>query len=220
MSAVESAKPRRGIKPPKLPKVLPLAELPGDMPADGETYSNIDYQQLDLAERILSRLHFETVIFSQAIATAARFDHLRLEDVRFVGCNLANAAWQKSACVRAEFTGCRMTGFSTLETLFLDTVFRDCKVDLAQFYEAKMSGVRFEECPLTGTDFRKTDLTGAAFVRCDLSNADFTGATLMGADLRGCQIDGMRAGPAELRGAIVDEVQALALVRAMGITIG
>ena len=53
----------------------------------------------------------------------------------------------------------------------------------------------------------------------DLSACDFTGATLKEADLRGCQIDGMRAGPDELRGAIVDEAQALALVRAMGITV-
>jgi uncharacterized protein YjbI with pentapeptide repeats len=123
------------------------------------------------------------------------------------------------SCVRAEFVTCRMTGFSTQEALFHDTVFRDCKVDLAQFYQAKMLGVRFEECPLTGADFRKADLTGVVFVHCDLSNTDFTGATLTGADLRGCQIDGMRAGPDELRGAIIDEVQALALVRAMGITI-
>jgi uncharacterized protein YjbI with pentapeptide repeats len=112
-----------------------------------------------------------------------------------------------------------MTGFTTLETLFHDTVFRDCKVDLAQFYQAKMRGVRFEECPLAGADFRLADLTGVVFVRCDLTNVDFTGATLAGADLRGCQIEGMRAGPNELRGAAIDEVQALALVRAMGITI-
>ena len=89
-----------------------------------------------------------------------RFDSLRMEDVRLAGCNLANAAWPTMSCVRAEFVTCRMTGFSTQEALFHDTVFRDCKVDLAQFYQAKMLGVRFEECPLTGADFRKADLTG------------------------------------------------------------
>lgn len=214
-----SHKPQSAIKAPKFPRALPPAELPGDMPEDQETYSNMEYQRLDLTERILTRPHFETVIFTQLIATTTRFDHLRLEDVRFAGGNLANAAWPNMSCVRAEFINCRMTGFSTEEALFHDTIFRDCKIDLAQFYQAKMRSVRFEECPLTGADFRKADLTGVAFVRCDLNNTDFTGATLTGADLRGCQIDGMRAGPDELRGAIVDEVQALALVRAMGITV-
>lgn len=214
-----SNRSRHGIKAPQLPKTLPLAEIPDDMPTDRETYAHLEYQHLDLAERVISRLHFETVLFAQAIATATRFDHLRVEDARFAGCNLANAAWPKASCVRTEFIGCRMTGFSTQEALFNDIIFRDCKVDLAQFYQTKLRGVRFEECPLTGTDFRASDLTGVVFVHCDLSNTDFTGATLSGADLRGCQIDGMRAGPNELRGAIIDEVQALALVRAMGIVI-
>lgn len=212
-------KSRGGIKAPQLPKVLPPAEMPDDMPADGETLSRLEYQNLDLAERTIARPHFETVIFTRLMATSTRFEHLGMEDVRFMGCNLSNATWPEMACVRAEFLSCRMTGFATQEALFRDTVFRDCKLDLAQFYQAKMPGTRFEECPLAGTDFRKTDLTGAVFVRCDLSNTDFTGATLAGANLRGCQIDGMRAGPSELRGAIVDEIQALALVRALGIII-
>ena len=214
-----SPKPKGGVKAPKLPRALPPAELPRDLPEEHETYSQLDYQGLDLTGHVIERLHFETVSFSQLNASETRFDHLRLEDVRFSGCNLATAAWPNLACARAEFISCRMTGFTTEDALFQDTVFRDCKGDMIQLYQTKMRGVRFEECPLTGVDFRKSDLTGAAFVRCDLSNADFTGATLAGADLRGCQIDGMRAGPDELRGAIVDEVQALALVRAMGITV-
>lgn len=207
------------LKAPHLPKALPLAVLPRDMPTDGETYSRLEYQQLDLTERSIARLHLEEVVCTRLIASGTRFDHLRLEDVRFTGGTLTNAAWPNLSCVRAEFTTCRMTGFSAMEALFQDTVFRECKADFAQFYKATMRGVRFEACPLTETDFRSTDLTGAVFARCDLTNTDFRGATLQGADLRGCPIDGMRVGPGELRGAIVDEAQALALVRAMGIVV-
>jgi uncharacterized protein YjbI with pentapeptide repeats len=216
---VGQEKRRNGFKAPRLPKALPLAELPRDLPADGESYSGLEYQQLDVAESIMSRLHFEGVVFTQLIATGTQCDYLRVEDVRFAGCNLANAVWPNLSGVRTEFIGCRMTGFATLEATLLDTLFRECKVDLAQFYKGKMRGVRFEDCALTGADFRAADVSEAVFVRCDLSQTDFTGARLVGADLRGCQIDGMRAGSNELRGAIVDEVQALALVRAMGITI-
>ncbi|HZC07628.1 MAG TPA: pentapeptide repeat-containing protein [Ktedonobacterales bacterium] len=215
----ETRKPKSGIKAPRLPKDLPLAESPADEPADGETCAGLEYQGIDLTGRVIARPHFDTVIFTKVIATGLQCDHLRAEDARFTGCNLANAVWPNLACHRAEFIGCRMTGFITLEAAFADTVFRDCKLDLAQFYSATMRGVRFEDCPLTGSDFRMTDLTGAAFIRCDLSNADFTGATLAGVDLRTCQLDGMRVGPQELRGATIDQAQALALVRAMGITV-
>lgn len=211
--------PKGGIQAPRLPKTLPLAELPRDMPVERETYSGLEYQRLDLAKRVIPRLHFEEVLFTHIVATETNFDHPRMEDVRFVGCNLANATWPSLACARVEFTGCRMTGYVALEAELLDTRFKDCKLDLAQFYGAKMPKARFEDCPLMGSDFRAADLTGAAFLRCDLTNADFTGATLAGADLRGCPIDGMRAGPTELRGALVDQAQALALVRAMGLII-
>lgn len=207
------------IKAPHLPKALTLAELPRDMPTDGETYSRLHYQRLDLAERAIARLHLEEVVCDHLIASGTRFDHLRAEDVRFAGCTLTNAVWPNLNCVRAEFINCRMTGLTAMEALFEDTVFRECKADFAQFYKATMRAVRFEACPLTEADFRSSDLTGAVFVRCDLTNTDFRGATLAGADLRGCPIDGMRVGASELRGAIVDEAQALALVRAMGIVV-
>jgi uncharacterized protein YjbI with pentapeptide repeats len=212
-------KSQNTIKAPRLPKSLPPAELPRDLPADGETYSQLEYPQLDLAGRTLSRPHFEEVIFLQAMANESHFEDLRMEDVRFVGCNLANAAWPDPVCARVEFIGCLMTGFTSLNALFIDTVFKECKFDFAQFFQAKLQAVRFDDCPLTGADFREADLTGVVFAHCDLTGADFRGATLTGADIRGCAIDGMRAGPVELFGAIVDEAQALALIRAMGITI-
>ena len=102
---------------------------------------------------------------------------------------------------------------------FEEALFTETNVSATRWDYLRVEDARFEDCPLNGTDFRLTDLTGVSFIRCDLSNADFTGATLTGANLRGCPIDGMRAGPAELRGAIIDEVQALALIRAMGITV-
>src|SRR5215469_1864222 len=126
------------IKAPRLPKSLPAAELPRDFPDDGETYAQLEYQQLDLAERILSRPHFEEVIFQQANVAESRFQDLRMEDVRFAGSNLANAVWPDAGCARVEFITCRMTGFITLNALFQDTVFRGSKLDLAQFYQAKM----------------------------------------------------------------------------------
>lgn len=212
-------KRRGGIKAPRLPKVLTPAELPRDLPAGGESYARLEYRHLDIAESTIPRLHFEEVVFTQLIATGTQCDYLRVEDVRFAMCNLANAAWPNLSCLRTEFIGCRMIGFTSLEAEVRDTLFRDCKVDLAQFYKGKLRGVRFEDCVLTGADFRTADLTEAVFIHCDLSHADFTGARLAGADLRGCQIEGMHAGANELRGAIVDEVQALALVRGMGITI-
>jgi fluoroquinolone resistance protein len=217
---VSTPKSRTPVKAPRLPKTaLPPATMPRDLPADGETCSHLEYQHLDLNGRSLARPHFEEIIFVQMSASESHFQDLRMEDVRLTGCNLANATWLGLACARVEFTDCLMTGFTTLNAFLLDTVFKECKFDFAQFYQAKLQGARFDSCPLTSADFRESDLTGVVFTHCDLTSADFRGATLSGADIRGCTIEGMRAGPTELHGAIVDEAQALALIRAMGITI-
>lgn len=213
-------KPKSGVNPPRLPRTLPVAESPvEELPADGETCAGVELQRADFSGRAIARPHFDTVMFTQVIATATHFDHLRAEDSRFSGCNLANAVWPDAVCSRLEYIGCRMTGFSAPEAQFVDVVFRDCKLDLAQFYHAALRGAVFEDCPLAGGDFRGADLTGATLARCDLTDTDFTGATLAGVDLRTCKIDGMRVGPQELRGATVDDAQAVALVRAMGITV-
>jgi len=220
MHSMPTPKPKAAINAPRLPKtVLPPAILPRDLPTDGETCSRLEYQQLDLTGRALSRPHFEEIIFVRLSAAESQFQDLRMEDVRLSASNLANATWPGVACARVEFTSCLMTGFTTMNARFIDTIFRDCKMDLAQFYQANLQGVRFETCPLTCADFRESDLTGAVFAHCDLTSADFRGATLRGADISGCTIEGMRAGPTELHGATVDEAQALALIRAMGITI-
>ena len=99
----EPKEPKRqgAIKAPQIPRALPPAELLRDLPEEHESYSQLDYQGLDLAGRGIERLHFETVSFGQLAAAESRLDHLRLEDVRFTGCNLATAAWPNMACVRA-----------------------------------------------------------------------------------------------------------------------
>ena len=55
----------------------------------------------------------------------------------------------------------------------------------------------------------------------DLSGACVTGASLRGLDLRRCRISGLTAGDSlqELRGAIVDPIQAAELARLLGLDI-
>lgn len=212
-------KPRDGIAPPQLPGDLPTLTLVAAEIADRATITQGTLDQVDLAHISPDWLHLTEIVATGGTLAETRLEHLRMEDARFSGCNLANAIWRGAACYRVEFAGCRMTGLRWEAGVLHDVRFTDCKGDLAQLYGATCRGVRFEQCPLVGADFRQADLTGVVFARCDLSGADFTGATLNKADLRGCPIEGMRVGPQEWRGATIDEHQALELLRAMGIII-
>lgn len=212
-------KSQAGIQSPRLPKIVELSAIPHDELTEATTYSQFEFQQVTLTGQKAYRVHFEEGTCTQLTVNETEFDEMRVDDVRWSGCNLANATWVKLACLRVSFTGCRMTGFLTREAVLQDTTFADCQCELSQFFEAKLKSVRFDRCSLVGADFRNADVSGVVFAQCDLTDTDFTGATMMKADLRGCPIAGMRVNPKDLQGAIVDEGQALALVRAMGITI-
>jgi uncharacterized protein YjbI with pentapeptide repeats len=212
-------KERDGIAAPQLPSNLPALILMAEEIGDRATIAQCTLDRVDLTGISRDWVHFSEVVATGIILAESHLDHLRIEDTRVAGGNLANAVWPEATCYRAEFLNCRMTGLLWPDGVLENVRFTDCKGDLMQFFHARLQAVRFERCPLTGADFRQADLTNAVFKQCDLSGVDFTGATLAGADLRGCPIEGMRVGPQELRGATIDEHQARELIRAMGIII-
>ena len=193
--------------------------LPDDMLHEAESYDSLHLEQTDLAGIDVADCAVIDTVCERVILRDSRLARARWRDVRFLACDLANADWYKTSVRRVEFLGCRMTGFKAPEGGFEDTTFHECQARLAQFRFATFKTVRFESCDLADADFQGADLSGVVFAGCDLSRAELSGARLVGADLRGAQIEGLRVGPPELRGAIVDPLQALELVRLLGVII-
>jgi uncharacterized protein YjbI with pentapeptide repeats len=218
-----TSKPQPGaeavIKPPLFPKKMVARGLPDGTLSDHEQYSQLTLSQELWMGQAIDYLSFEQVMFRTVNMSSTSFTHLQLNSVRLNECDLANARWPEALWHRVEAIECRMTGFLGIEAKFQDMLFKQCKANLAQFRFSTFKAARFEECDLSDADFQGADLTGVSFVRCNLQNVEMSGAKLMGADLRGCTIDGLRVGPQELRGAIVDTGQALALVQAFGIVV-
>jgi uncharacterized protein YjbI with pentapeptide repeats len=207
------------IKPPLFPKRMMTRGLPDATLNDHEQYSQLTLSQDLLIGQIADYLTFEQVQCKGVNMNSTTFTHLQLGDVRLTECDLANARWPEAGLHRVEASECRMTGFVAIEAKFQDVLFKQCKINLAQFRFSTFKAVRFEDCDLSDADFQGADLTGVSFVRCNLQNVEMSGAKLIGADLRSSTIDGLRAGPRELQGAIVDSAQALVLVQAFGIVV-
>ncbi len=152
--------------------------------------------------------------------TGARFESPRLTDVLIEDSDLSNARWHKAVLQRVSITGARLVGFSLPgESLVENVVFAGCNCHLADFRFVVFKGARFENCVLTEADFQGANLSGVKFVSCDLRFARFSQARMIGADLRGSQIEGLVAGAAELRGAIVDPAQTISIAEGLGMTV-
>ncbi len=209
----------RRVKAPNIPKKGLGRGLPEPFVQDQNYYSLLTLAQEDLSGQDASHISFDQVILQQIKLSATIFNKLQLLDCRFTGCDIANAEWAESNFHRVELLTCHCTGFRAIEAQFQDVFFKECHATLAQFRFSTFKSIRFEHCDLSEADFQEATLSNITFIDCNLRNASFSGAKLVGVDLRGSQIEGLRAGFNELKGAILDPTQALAFVRGMGIQV-
>ena len=77
----------------------------------------------------------------------------------------------------------------------------------------------FEKCNLRGAFLEESDLSGVVFSGCDLANTSLRASTLHDADFRSSLLNGLQANPKDLRGAIIEPVQAIQIVGLLGVTV-
>lgn len=106
------------------------------------------------------------------------------------------------------------------EARLADVLFEDCVGDMVQMFGSQCKKVCFKNCRLPGIDLRSCDLQEAVFDHCDLQEALFYDSKMAGTDLRGSQLDGIKANPPDLKGAIIDSQQAIDLALHLAILLG
>ncbi len=154
---------------------------------------------------------------SAAFLKAARAD---LTDALFKGVDLANSQWNSALLAGTHFEECRLVGARLSSVRGLGHTFARCHLGLADlagldFRGQTLDGLNFTEADLTGCDFRDAILDGCRFPGAELRSARFAGADLRGADLGEVAIADLPV----LRGAVVSERQAAALIAAFGIQV-
>ncbi len=194
-----------------------LRACPDDTVRDRGTYDYLALSQLDLGGQRAEYATFEATRFSHVSMSESNFPGLSLLDVRLEDCDLANADLYKASLQRVELVASRIVGLKAGGAEFYDVLFKDCKGSFSFFRSAIFKSVRFEDCDLTEADFGEADLSGVLFSRCNLTRCDMSGAKLVGTDFRGSNLDGLKVGLDELRGAIVDPSQALDFIELLGL---
>jgi uncharacterized protein YjbI with pentapeptide repeats len=152
----------------------------------------------------------------------ARVRGLRLTDVSIEGGNLANLVAPELSLSRIAVSDARLTGAQWTRGRIADTLFRDCRVDLATFAGTTFERATFEGCRLAQADFREALLRSVRFDRCDLTEADLTGVRIDRCELRGCTLERL-TGIERLRGAAMPWVDVVGhaglLAAALGIRV-
>jgi uncharacterized protein YjbI with pentapeptide repeats len=205
------------IAPPSLPKRPNTIWL--DTLEDQAAYQDLLLAECELSDQTAEFATFETTHFKQVVMQRAVLRMLRLADVRFEACDLAESICESISLSRAEFLGCRLIGLQATDGRIEDTLMKGCNASHAQFWGSVFKRTRFENCNLSEANFQGADLTGVVFDKCDLSGAHLAGAKLVGADLRNSRIDGARVGIKDLQGAIINTEQAISIARMLGVDV-
>jgi len=208
-------KKQTDIAPPHLPKRANVVDL--DVLGEQMTYADLLLAEYALGDQAAEFVTFERTSFKQMTMQRAHLRGLRLEDVRFEACDLADSSWELLSASRVELLGCRLIGLQATDGRVEDMLIKGCNAVHAQFWSTVFKRVRFESCNLSETNFQSADLTGVIFDRCDLRGAKMADAKLVGADLRSSQLDRARIGIKELQGAIVSIEQAVDIARKLGV---
>ncbi len=205
---------------PDLPSRLDPLPNADEIFADGEVI--IDEQQISDLERPglkLRSFQLNGSVLERASFAGGQFSSAVWKDVRFAACDLANLQIHRLTLVRAEMTDCRMTGFRATALELQDVLLQEGELRYAQLQDGKFRACEFVGCNLQDADFQGADLTGCVFRSCNLARADLRGAKLQNTDFRRSDVDTMMVNINDLRGAIVEPVQAMIFARLLGLQI-
>ena len=133
-------------------------------------------------------------IFNNVSIINSRLEKTSFTDVEFSNCNFSNTTFDNCSFIRCEFNNCKLTGCNFIENVLFDIGFIDSNMGYANIsmsgslQENKVKNINFKEADLTGTQFFKTSLNGI-----DLSNSNIDQIAVSLEDIRGAKINQMQA---------------------------
>lgn len=208
---IKKQQARKTIIPPKLPQINEATFQDALILSEEASYSHLVLENDDLSGQIADLVSIEHAHFKNIKLGGTKLKRVQISDARLESCELSNAYWPECSLHRIEIIGCRMIGFAASQSFMRDTLFKDCKLETADFRFTKFKATRFENCNLREADFQNADLHSVVFNNCDLRGSQMSGAQLSGTDLRGSELDGIGVPLENLKGVIIDSSQIVEL---------
>ena len=207
------------VPPQNIPVRDKLIPVEAEMLLADEPIEECLIHEVGLSGKRIPSLVALNSVFEHVFFASSQIIRFRLHDVRLVKCDLSNTILHGFEATRIEFVDCRMTGMRAVECHWEDVLVENSDLRYAQFIDGQIRSSEFKSCNLGDADFRGANLEGAIFTNTMLRRADLSKARLRGTDLRGAEIEGVTIQPEDLRGAIVNAVQAMDLARLLGLII-
>jgi uncharacterized protein YjbI with pentapeptide repeats len=180
-----------------------------DADPSGQTYTRVLFIDSDFTE-----MNNQRGVFEECVFRGVRFNASVHLEAAFVNCTFVRCSFFDST-----FTRCKLMG-----SMFDDCTYNLLKVEGGDWSFVGLPGADLRGAELTGTKLREADLTGLRAAKAVLRNVDLSGAWMQradftGADLRGSDLSTLDPLTVELKNAIVDLPQAIAITTSLGLEV-
>lgn len=183
-----------------------------DLRTDGISFRDEECTQV-FSDHSFFECTFVNVSFPESMRSC------QFVDCIFDHCDFSNRDFRETVFRRVQIRSCRMTGTDLSDSRLQDTEMKGVQARYGSFGGSRWKRCRLEECSfvqgsLSYCEFEKTEIS-----RCDFSEAELLGTKLAGLDFSDSRIDGFMIQAENLKGVIMNEEQALACTKLLGIRI-
>ena len=112
-----------------------------------------------------------------------------------------------------------MTGDSFIDSLLNNVSFTESNLNYANFAMANMENILLDNTILRNSNFQENKFKNIVLKNANLTQAQFFKSSLNGIDFSDSLIDGIVVSIEDLKGAIINEFQAVDLIGLIGVKI-
>lgn len=198
------------ISPPSLPSVLTTSENPYELFENEESVNGYRIENISLTSEQLETMSLSESLFSKVDFTQVRVNRLHVADCDFQGCIFTASKFPESSWHRATIGTARCSGLQITNAFLKNIVFKNSKLEIANFRFSRLDNVAFEDCVLNDVDFYNAQLKNVEFVNCSINKITFANARMINVDISKSFVEAVN-GVQSLRGVTISYDQLLQL---------
>ena len=167
------------------------------------------------------KLEVKKSVFSNDCFLHCDFENTSFIDVVFESCDLSNSSFFGAYFERCHFVSCKCVGVNFREAVFRNTTFADSNLQYSNFNKSRMADMLLDKADLTDASVSEVKLNRFHAVNTRFIKTNFFKTTLKSVDFTQNELVApvVSAPPEELRGAVIDMLQASELIELWGIIV-
>lgn len=167
----------------------------------------------------ISDMEISGCVFINCKFRNCSFEGVSFSNCIFEGCDLSLLYMSQGSIMRTEIKNSKILGINLTYGVINNVLIESTVCRFANFSEARFSYAEFRSCDMNSASMDKCRFKQISFSQCDLTGTNFCHTSLKSVDLRTNELNGLVLVGGELDGAVVDTVQAIGLVKLLGIEV-